>query len=165
MRNGCRDKSVRLRPAYTSANETCVQISLLVCHKEGIRKASSHVLSPQSLEVIPCNLNHWEHGNWDWPFRMDSQVLSPKHDMDAYMATLFGGEAWDLCWELDRAKRQTRLSTQDQQVCLHKIIKIQLWMNMKHVLIIPWDSKVGTFASMLRLAHMSGTWDPQWTSP
>ena len=25
---------------------------------------------------------------------MGSQHLSPKYDMDAYMATLFGGEAW-----------------------------------------------------------------------
>ena len=31
---------------------------------------------------------------------MGPQVLSLKHDMDAYMATLFGGEDWDLCWEL-----------------------------------------------------------------
>ena len=31
-------------------------------------------------------------------------VLSPKYDMDAYMTTLFGGEAWDLCWKLDQAK-------------------------------------------------------------
>ena len=29
------------------------------------------------------------------------QVLSPKDDMDAYMVKLFGGEAQDLCWELD----------------------------------------------------------------
>ena len=26
-----------------------------------------------------------------------SQVLSPTYDMDAYMAKLFGGDAWDLC--------------------------------------------------------------------
>jgi hypothetical protein len=25
-----------------------------------------------------------------------SPILSPKYDMDAYMATLFGGEVWDL---------------------------------------------------------------------
>ena len=24
----------------------------------------------------------------------------PKYDMDVYMVTLFGGEAWDLSWEL-----------------------------------------------------------------
>jgi hypothetical protein len=33
-----------------------------------------------------------------------SQVLSLKYDMDAYMAICFGGEAWDLCWELSQAK-------------------------------------------------------------
>jgi hypothetical protein len=25
------------------------------------------------------------------------QVISSKYDMGAYMTTLFGGEAWDLC--------------------------------------------------------------------
>ena len=39
-----------------------------------------------------------------------SQVLSPKYDMDAYMATLFGGEARDLCQELGGAKSQTQSS-------------------------------------------------------
>ena len=40
------------------------------------------------------------------PLYIGSQVLSPKYDMDAYnMATLSGGEAWDLCWELDWAKK------------------------------------------------------------
>ena len=29
-----------------------------------------------------------------------SQVLHLNYDMDAYMATFFGGEAWDLCCEL-----------------------------------------------------------------
>ena len=45
-----------------------------------------------------------------WKFQvlihMESQVLSLKIDMDAYMATLFGGEAWDLCYELGQAKKQ-----------------------------------------------------------
>ena len=29
---------------------------------------------------------------------------SPKYDMDACMATLFGRDAWDLYWEVGRAK-------------------------------------------------------------
>ena len=163
MRNGCKDRSVCLRLAYTSANDTCVRISSLFVTKRAYLRpvhTGSKVLSPYSLEVIPCNLNHWEHGNWDLPLHMDSQVLSPKHDTNAYMATLFGDEAWDLCWDLDRAKSQTQLSTQDQQVCLHKIIKIQFRMNIKHILMIPWYSKVGNIASKLRLANMSATWDP-----
>jgi hypothetical protein len=45
--------------------------------------------------------------------------------MDAYVATLLGGEAWDLCWELGWAKNSIRLSTQVPRECfLHKIIKI-----------------------------------------
>ena len=35
---------------------------------------------------------------------MESQVLSPKYDMDVYMTTLFEGEAWDLRLELGGAK-------------------------------------------------------------
>ena len=31
------------------------------------------------------------------------QVLCPNYDMDAHMATLFGGEAWDLNCELGQA--------------------------------------------------------------
>jgi hypothetical protein len=29
------------------------------------------------------------------------RVLSPQYDMDTYMATLFGGETWDLCFKLN----------------------------------------------------------------
>ena len=50
-----------------------------------------------------------------------SQVFSPNYDMDAYMATCFGGEAWDLCYELGRAK-----SYCCPVIFLHKIINIQL---------------------------------------
>ena len=35
----------------------------------------------------------------------------PKYDVDAYMATLFGGGAWDLYWESGRAKK-TRPNSQ-----------------------------------------------------
>ena len=31
-----------------------------------------------------------------YPLHTGSQVLSPKYDMDGYMTTLFGGEAWEL---------------------------------------------------------------------
>ena len=54
-------------------------------------------MRPKSLEVDPCNLNCWEHESWDSPLRTWSQAASLKYDMDAYMATLFGGEDWDLC--------------------------------------------------------------------
>ena len=39
-------------------------------------------------------------GTWD-PCEL---TLSAKYDMDAYMATLFGGEVWDLCWAFDQAE-------------------------------------------------------------
>jgi hypothetical protein len=54
-------------------------------------------MDSKSLEVNPCNLNHGEHGSWNLPLHMGSQVLSSKCDMDVHMASLFGGEAWDLC--------------------------------------------------------------------
>ena len=57
----------------------------------------SQVLSPSSIEVDMCNLHGSKHGSWDLPLHIESHVLSAKYDMDAYMATLSGGEAWDLC--------------------------------------------------------------------
>jgi hypothetical protein len=62
----------------------------------GIR-VGFQVLSPEPLEVYMSNLNHWQHGSWDLP--LHTKVPSPKYDMDAYMATSFGGEYWDLCWD------------------------------------------------------------------
>ena len=34
---------------------------------------------------------------WELGHTTSHEVPSPKHAMDAYMATLFGGNAWDLC--------------------------------------------------------------------
>ena len=42
---------------------------------------------------------------WDLPLHMEPQLLSPNYDMNACMATLFGGEAWDLCCEVGQAKK------------------------------------------------------------
>ena len=75
---------------------------------------------PKSLEVNPCNLNFWEHGSWG----LTTLQRGPKHDMDAYMATFFGGEAWDVCWDVGSTKSQTQLSTKVPRSFLHKIIKI-----------------------------------------
>jgi hypothetical protein len=60
-------------------------------------RADSHgILSPKSqvtwgrpildVESMEFGTYHFTH--------------DPKYDMDAYMATLFGDEAHDLCWEL-----------------------------------------------------------------
>ena len=87
-----------------------------------------------------------------------SIVLSSKYDMNVYMATLLGDEAWDLCWELGWAKSWTQLSTQVPQILLHEIIHIRLndcqpcfngFLRLRS-----WD-----LASMLGIANMSGTWD------
>ena len=51
----------------------------------------------KSLEVNMCNLNRRQHESGDLPLHIGFQVLNPEYDMDAYMATLFGGEAWDMC--------------------------------------------------------------------
>jgi hypothetical protein len=48
------------------------------------------------------NLNCREHGSWDLLLHMRSQVLGPKYDMDAYMATLSRGEAWNGFWKLSK---------------------------------------------------------------
>jgi hypothetical protein len=83
-----------LAPLKSSPNEKLL----------GLVHMGSQVLSPKSLEVNPCNLNCQDHGSWDLPLDMGSQVLHLDYDMDAYMATFFGGEAWDLCCELGSAK-------------------------------------------------------------
>ena len=52
-------------------------------------------------------------------------VLSPNYDMNACMATLFGGEAWDLFYKLGWAIGETQFSTQVPRILLHKIVKIR----------------------------------------
>ena len=58
----------------------------------------SQVTWGQSMQSQP--LRAWKLG-----FTISHVFLSLKYDMDAYMATLIGGKAWDLCCELDQAKR------------------------------------------------------------
>ena len=54
----------------------------------------SHLTSIRAISTVE-SMEVWTHHSTQGP---DSQVLSPtKYDMDTYMATLFGGEAWDLC--------------------------------------------------------------------
>ena len=55
----------------------------------------SQVLNPKSLEVNMCkslSLRAWKLG-----LITSHGVPSPKYDMDVYTATLYGGEARDLC--------------------------------------------------------------------
>ena len=55
----------------------------------------------RSIRAI-CTIESMEFGTLLLHMGPKSQSL--KHDMDAYMATLLGGEAMDLCWEVGRAK-------------------------------------------------------------
>ena len=41
------------------------------------------------------NVSHCNYG-WDLPLHKGSQVMSLEYDMDAYTATIFGGETWDV---------------------------------------------------------------------
>ena len=93
--------------------------SMVPCHftcstfeMESIYKG--RVRSPKSLEVNRAisaveNMESWG--------RLPLHT-GPTYDMDAYMATLFGGQTWDLCWELGQAKKLARaqLSTQVQRI-------------------------------------------------
>ena len=69
-----------------------VQSQLFGAWKLGL--ATSHGVPSLKSHLNLCNISRSEHGNWDLPLHMESQVLSPS--WDAYMATLFGGEAWDI---------------------------------------------------------------------
>ena len=112
-----------------------------------LRVAGSHVSSPKSksLEVNLCNLYHWENGSWDLLCYTWFQVLSFMYDMNDYMTTFFGGEAWDLCWELGQAKKLTpTFDKSPHNMFLLKITKIRLswWLTM--FLWFSWCSKVET---------------------
>ena len=50
---------------------------------------ASHVVRASVFEIMKVGTYQIKQG--------------PKYDMDAYMASLFGGEAWHLCWESGRA--------------------------------------------------------------
>ena len=70
-------------------------------------RANSHgsqVPSPKSLEIDLCNLSRWEHGKLKLTTSHGSRVLSPKYDVDDYVATFTEAKTWDLCWELGWAK-------------------------------------------------------------
>jgi hypothetical protein len=64
-----------------------------------VRSPKPQVTWGQSLQSQP--LRAW---NVRLPTSHGSQVLSPKHEIDAYMATLSGSDPWDLCWQLGRVK-------------------------------------------------------------
>ena len=55
-----------------------------------------------------------EHGSWDLSLHTGSQALSPKYDMDAYMATLFGGEFLGTCVE-SWVQQNTRPNSQERK--------------------------------------------------
>ena len=67
---------------------------------------NSQVLSPTSLEVHPCNLDHWERMEvWDLSLHMGSLLLSPKYDVDAYMATFFWRQDSELVLRVGSSKK------------------------------------------------------------
>jgi hypothetical protein len=111
---------------------------------QGLAHMASQVLSPKSLEVNPCNPICLRARESELHTR--SQVISPKYDMDTYMATPFGGEAWDSGWKLGQAKNYTQLPTQvPWTIILHKTIKTPSFMKKpNHILMVSWGSKVGT---------------------
>ena len=90
-----------------------------------------------------------------------SQVLSPKHDMDAYnMATLFGGEAWDLVLKVGSSKKvDSTLNTSPVILFLHKIIKIRLLRDINNILMISWDLK-GWILPPCWDSRLGTVWEP-----
>ena len=116
---------------------------------------------PKSLEVNSCDLSYRERGSWHLLLHTRSQVLlSLEYDVDAYMATLFRGEAWDLCWELRLRKcfciKCPRSNFNDNYIYYNGFLRLKSW----------------DFASMLGLAniseisnlgpHMNLPWNLNW---
>ena len=75
-----------------------LKIVTLRARSHGVPSPKFQVTWGQFMQSQP--LRAWEVGIL--PLHMRSQVSSLKYDMDAYMAILFGGEAWDLCWGLGK---------------------------------------------------------------
>ena len=73
--------------------------SIIIVGSHRVPSPNSHVTWGQSMQS--WLLRSWVLG---LTTSQGTQVLGPKYDMNAYMATLSGGEAWNLCWELGRAK-------------------------------------------------------------
>ena len=65
-------------------------MSPMTSGRHGSGSPGSQVRSPKSLEGNLIIVERMEVGIYR--FMWDFQVLSPKYDMDAYVATLFGGE-------------------------------------------------------------------------
>ena len=128
---------------------------------------------PKSLEVDPCDLSRWEHGSWDLPLPSWSKILGLKHDMDTYMATVVEGEVrwgevWDLCWEWVgwSKKLDPTLSTNPTRFCAKSNLNPTL-LNVSHILMVSWGSKVGTLCPCWNLQPWVGlgSWDLMWAGP
>ena len=153
MRSGCKEKFVcPVRHIYLRDNSHGVQSPI-----------------PESLEVNPCNINHWEHGNWDLP--LHTKVPSPKFQVchECLHGNIF------ISWDLGRVIRVGSSKQPDPTlntspvVFLPKIIKDPTLMIINHILTVSWDSKVGTSSPYWdRLTRVRlGTWDlgPVWGGP
>ena len=82
-------------------------------------------------------------------------ILGPKREMDAFMATLFGGEACNLCW-INFVKQKTRRNSQHKSYNLC-IIHHPSLLNVNHVLMGLLRLKSWDLASMLGLGKYE--WD------
>ena len=75
---------------HTDDKEVALE-TLGVILRAKLHRVPSHLRSIRAISAVESTKT------WDLPLHTESRVLSPKYDMDAYMATLLGGEAWDLC--------------------------------------------------------------------
>ena len=104
-------------------------------------------MGPHYLGLIrcACPVECWG------PIHTWSQVLSPNYDTDAYKATLFGGEAWDLCCELSR---DPALNPNPANIFSIKWSRSDFNDN-NHIWVVAWGSQVEAF---LPLCRESQTW-------
>ena len=65
-------------------------------HK-GTKGRFARVPSPKSQVTWDQSMQSQPMRAWKLGHATSHGVPSPKYPMDAYMATLFGGKAWDLC--------------------------------------------------------------------
>ena len=87
----------------------------------------SQVLGPNSFEFNPCNLGYWEYESWDLSLHMGYQVLNPKYDTNAYMATSIWRQGLRLVLSIESSIKPDPTLNTSYKTFFHRTIKIQNW--------------------------------------
>ena len=116
-------------------NERKRNRKMSTCYQLDLESPYLHQICPKYFpgtcyhftRVPSLKFQAWRGWRSAWQHCLEERFM-PVHGTDVIFSFLFfGGEAWDLCWELGQGKSWTRLSTRVPWLVSHKMFKIQLW--------------------------------------